>query len=244
MSNHTLSAFDADLSRIRSEVIDMGDRVEKAVKGAVAALTKRDLNMAETPIRLDTEIDSMQREIETNVVETIARRQPFAVNLREPVGAFHIVNNLERIGDLAKSICKRALVMEGTLPAKLLRGIQRVSAPVLLQLGLVLDSYAKRDAAEALAVWSSDREIDAAHGSLLRELLTHMMEDPRNIAFCAHLLFCSKNLERMGDHTTNIAESVHYMVTGQRLNGDRPKKEDLSFLRLRSVAGARSPLRA
>jgi len=239
-----MSAFDADLSRIRSEVTDMGDRVEKAVRDAVGALTKCDLDVAETVIRLDAEIDSRQRKIETNVVETIARRQPFAVDLRELVGAFHIVNGLERIGDLAKSICKRALIMEGTPPAKLLRGIQRVSTPVLHQLGLVLDSYAERDAAEALAVWSSDREIDAAHGSLLRELLIHMMEDPRNIVFCTHLLFCSKNLERMGDHTTNIAESVHYMVTGQRLNGDRPKREDLSFLRLRTRLGARSPLRA
>jgi phosphate transport system protein len=122
MSNHTMSAFDADLSRIRSEVIDMGDRVEKAVKGAAAALTRRDLKLAETVIRLDAEIDSRLRKIETNVVETIARRQPFAVDLRELVGAFHIVNGLERIGDQAKSICKRALIMEGTPPAKLLRG--------------------------------------------------------------------------------------------------------------------------
>ncbi len=244
MSNHTMSAFDADLSRIRSEVINMGDQVEKAVRGAVAALTKRDLDAAETLIRLDAEIDTRQREIETNVVETIARRQPFAVDLRELVGAFHVVNALERIGDLAKSICKRVVIMEGPPPAKLLRGIQRVSIPVLRQLGLVLDSYAERDAAKALCVWSSDKEIDAAHGSLLRELLTHMMEDPRNIVFCTHLLFCSKNLERMGDHTTNIAESVHYMVAGQRLSGDRPKAEDLSFLCLRSLAGARSPARA
>ena len=107
-----------------------------------------------------------------------------------------------------------------------------------------LDSYAERDAAKAIAVWSSDKEIDAAHGALLRELLTHMMEDPRNIVFCAHLLFCSKNLERMGDHTTNIAESVHYMVTGQRLNGDRPKEEDLSFLRVRSIENERWPAHA
>src|SRR5262249_52108191 len=152
--------------------------------------------------------------------------------------AFHIVNDLERIGDLGKSICKRTLVTDSAPPSKLLQGIRRVSVPVLNQLGLVLDSYAERDAAKALSVWSSDEEIDAAHGALLWGLLTHMLEDPRNIVFCAHLLFCSKNLERMGDHTTNIAESVYYMVTGSRLAGDRPKGEDLSFLRpRRSVAG-------
>jgi len=238
MSSHTMTAFDADLSAIRSQVIDMGRRVREAVGNGIIALGERSLDLTQTLIGLDAKIDSMQREIETKVIETIARRQPLAVDLRELVSAFHIVNDLERIGDLAKSICKRALVIDSALPAKLLRGIRRVSIPVLNQLEIVLDSYAERDAAKAFSVWSSDEEIDAAHCALLRGLLTHMVEDPRNIVFCAHLLFCSKNLERMGDHTTNIAESVYYMVTGSRLTGDRPKREDLSFLRSRrSVAG-------
>src|SRR5262249_48023403 len=122
-------------------------------------------------------------------------------------------------------------------PAKLLNGIRRVSTPVMHQLALVLESYADRDAAAALAVWSTDKDIDAAHAALLRELLTYMMEDPRNIVFCAHLLFCSKNLERRGDPTTNMGESVHYMVTGHQLNGDRPKGDDLSFLHPRPIGG-------
>jgi len=238
MSSHTMTAFDADLSAIRSRVIDMGRRVREAVGNGIIALGERNLDLAQTLIGLDAKIDSMQREIETKAIETIARRQPLAVDLRELVSAFHIVNDLERIGDLAKSICKRALVTDSAPPSKLLRGIRRVSIPVLNQLELVLDSYAERDAAKAFSVWSSDEEIDAAHAALLRGLLTHMLEDPRNIVFCAHLLFCSKNLERMGDHTTNIAESVYYMITGSRLTGDRPKREDLSFLRSRrSVAG-------
>ncbi len=211
-----MTAFDADLSAIRSQVIDMGGRVRTAVGNGIMALAERDLDLAQTLIGLDAEIDSMQHEIETKVIETIARRQPLAVDLRELVSAFHIVNDLERIGDLVKNICKRALIMDAAPPAKLLRGIKRVSTPVLNQLELVLDSYAERDAAKGLSVWSSDKEIDAAHGALLRGLLTYMLEDPRNIVFCAHLLFCSKNLERMGDHTTNIAESVHYMVRAVR----------------------------
>src|SRR5262249_30613839 len=154
------------------------------------------------------------------------------------VSAFHIVSDLERIGDLAKNICKRVLIMDTPPPPKLLQGIERVSREVQTQLQLVLQSYAERDSTKALSVWSSDKAVDAAHGSLLRELLTHMMEDPRNIVFCAHLLFCSKNLERMGDHVTNIAEAVYYMITGDRLNGGRPKGEDLSFLRSRFVAGS------
>jgi phosphate transport system protein len=245
MSNHTMAAFDADLSTIRSVVMEMGGRVQKSAQDAVTALTKGDLDLAKTLIDLDATIDSMQRDVETKAIETIARRQPFAVDLRELVSALHIVNDLERIGDLAKNICKRTLVMEAPPPAESLRGIKRVSRAALNQLGLVLDSYSERDAAKALSVWSSDKEIDAAHSSLLRGLVSHMVEDPRNIVFCAHLLFCSKNLERIGDHTTNISESVHYMVTGRRLTADRPKGEDLSFLRLRrSVANQRSRARA
>jgi phosphate transport system protein len=242
MSSHTTTAFDADLAAIRSAVIHMGERVRKSVADAVTALTHQDLDLAKRQTRLDRAIDVMQREIETKVIETTARRQPLAVDLRELVGAFHIVNDLERIGDLGKSICNRLLIMDAAPPSKLIRRIRQVSTPVLDQLGLVLDSYAQRNAAKAVSVWSSDQEIDAAHASLLWELLTQMMEDPRNIVVCAHLLFCSKNLERMGDHTTNIAESLHYMVTGHRLNGDRPKGEDLSFIRLRSNASARSPV--
>src|SRR5262249_59175260 len=139
-------------------------------------------------IGFDAKIDSMQREIETKAIETIARRQPLAVDLRELVGAFHIANDLERIGDLAKSICKRALVMDSAPPSKLLRGIRRVSVPVLNQLGLVLDSYAERDAAKAFSGWSSDEEIDAAHGALLRRLLSQMLVDPPSIGFCTHLV--------------------------------------------------------
>jgi phosphate transport system protein len=238
MSNHTMMAFDADLRTIRSEVIDMAAQVRESVENSIVALADRDLDLAAGQIEVDRVIDSRQGEIETRVIETIARRQPFAVDLRELVSAFHIVSDLERIGDLAKNICKRVLVMDTPPPPKLLRGIERVSREVQTQLRLVLQSYAERDSTKALSVWSSDKAVDAAHGSLLRELLTHMMEDPRNIVFCAHLLFCSKNLERMGDHVTNIAEDVYYMITGDRLNGGRPKGEDLSFLRSRPVAGS------
>jgi phosphate transport system protein len=238
MSNHTMMAFDADLRTIRSEVIDMAAQVRESVENSIVALADRDLDLAAGQTEVDRVIDSRQREIETRVIETIARRQPFAVDLRELVSAFHIVSDLERIGDLAKNICKRVLVMDTPPPPKLLRGIERVSREVQTQLRLVLQSYAERDSTKALSVWSSDKAVDAAHGSLLRELLSHMMEDPRNIVFCAHLLFCSKNLERMGDHVTNIAEDVYYMITGDRLNGGRPKGEDLSFLRSRSVAGS------
>jgi phosphate transport system protein len=231
MSSHTRTVFDADLSGLRSEVLEMGALVRQSVNAASKALTDWDLDLAKGQIVLDPAIDSMQRKIENRAVETIARRQPVAVDLRELVSALHIACDLERIGDLAKSICKRVSMIDSAPPATLLEGIRRVSSQVIHQLQLALDSYDSRDAAAAFGVWSRDKDIDAAHASLLRELLTHMMEDPRNVVFCAHLLFCSKNLERMGDRTTNIAESVHYMVTGHHLKGDRPRADDLSFLR-------------
>ena len=215
----------------------MGLLARQAAAEAFAALARRDADLARRQIERDRKIDVMHRRIETKAIETIARRQPVAVavDLRELVSAVRIANDLERIGDLAKSICKRVLLMDSPVHPDLLQPITRVSTPAMRQLGLVLESYADHDSGQALSVWSSDKEIDAAHAALLRELLTHMVEDPRNIVVCAHLLFCSKNLERIGDHTTNIAESVHYLVTGQRLDGERPRGEDLNCCRAPSL---------
>src|SRR5262249_40547498 len=162
MSKHTMTAFDTDLRTIRAEVIDMGERVWKSVQASIAVLAHRDRDLAAGGIEFDRVIDSRQREIETRVIETMARRQPLAVDLRELVGAFHIVSNLERIGDLAKNICKRVLIMD-TPPPTLLRGFERVAMQVVIQLRLVLESYAERDDGKALSVWSSDKAIDTAH---------------------------------------------------------------------------------
>jgi phosphate transport system protein len=157
-------------------------------------------------------------------VLTIARRQPMAVDLREIVGALRLANDLERVGDLAKNIAKRVAALEGDFrPPKLIRGVEHMSSMVQAQLKLVLDSYAERDVNKALTVWKSDEEIDAICTSLFRELLTYMMEDPRNITFCMHLMFCAKNIERMGDHATNIAETVYYMIEGRPIAEQRPK---------------------
>jgi phosphate transport system protein len=166
----------------------------------------------------------LQRDIEEKAILTIARRQPMAIDLREVVGALRICNDLERIGDLAKNIAKRVAALSGDFrPHKLIRGVEHMSTLVLSQLKQVFDAYAGRDLASALAVWQGDEQIDAMCTSLFRELLTYMMEDPRNITFCIHLLFCAKNIERMGDHATNIAETVHYMIAGHPLTTERPK---------------------
>jgi phosphate transport system protein len=163
-------------------------------------------------------------------VLTIARRQPMAVDLREIVGALRVSNDLERIGDLAKNIAKRVVALDGEFrPNTVIRGVEHMTDLVLGQLKLVLDSYARRDVSMAIEVWRGDEEIDGVNNSLFRELLTYMMEDPRNITFCTHLLFCAKNIERMGDHATNIAETVHYIVEGRPLADERPKGDNTSF---------------
>jgi len=230
MSEHTIRAFDTDLQELARKVAEMGGLTEKQIADAVAALARRDTVLAQRAMAADASVDALQREIEDKAVLTIARRQPMAVDLREIVGALRLSNDLERIGDLAKNIAKRVVALEGEFrPHQVIRGVEHMTELVLGQLKLVLDSYVRRDVAMALEVWRRDEEIDGVYNSLFRELLTYMMEDPRNITFCTHLLFCAKNIERMGDHATNIAESVHYIVEGHALADERPKGDTTSF---------------
>jgi len=230
MSEHTIKAFDVDLEGLARMVAEMGGLAEKQIADAVIALAKRDVELANRVIALDPSIDALQREIEEKVILTIARRQPMAVDLRDIVGSLRVSNDLERIGDLAKNIAKRVVALDGEISfSQVIRGVEQMTKLVLGQLKQVLDSYARRDVPKALEVWRGDEEIDAVNNSLFRELLTYMMEDPRNITFCTHLLFCAKNIERMGDHATNIAETVHYMVEGHPLADERPKGDTTSI---------------
>ncbi len=229
MNEHTAKAFDVDLQELNRLVAEMGGLVEKQIANSVDALVKRNPEQASGVLAVDAGIDSLQHEIEDKAVLTIARRQPVAIDLREIVGALRLANDLERIGDLAKNIAKRVSAISGDFhPQKLLRGVQHMAALVLGQLKQVLDSYASHDLNKALAVWKGDEEVDAMCTSLFRELLTYMMEDPRNITFCIHLMFCAKNIERMGDHATNIAETVHYMIEGRPMADERPKGDTTS----------------
>ena len=230
MTEHTIKAFDADLQDLARMVAEMGGLAEKQFAEAVDALVKRDGALAQKVMAADHAIDALQREVEEKAILTIARRQPMAVDLREIVSALRIANDIERIGDLAKNIGKRVVALNGEFyPVQFVRGAERMSDLVLSQLKKVLDAYARRDVARALEVWRDDDKVDAVNNSLFRELLTYMMEDPRNITFCAHLLFCAKNIERIGDHATNIAETVHYMVEGRPLVDERPKGDTTSF---------------
>ena len=224
VDSHTAKAFDLDLQDLARMVAEMGGLAEKQIAESVDALSRRDSKLAQRVVSLDPTIDNLQREIEERAILTIARRQPMAVDLREIVGALRVSNDLERIGDLAKNIAKRVIALgPAAYPTQVIRGVEHMSDLVLGQLKQVLDAYARRDVNQAMEVWRGDEEIDAVNNSLFRELLTYMMEDPRNITFCTHLLFCAKNIERMGDHATNIAETVYYIAEGRALADERPK---------------------
>ncbi len=230
MADHTSTAFDEDLRELSSRLAEMGGLAERLVADSMRALVKRDTDLAQRVIASDVQIDLLLREIEEKAVLTIARRQPMAVDLREIVAALRISNDLERVGDLAKNTAKRVLALDGEYQApRLLRGVEHMSEMVLAQLKEVLDAYGARDDKRAVAVWKRDGEVDAMYTSLFRELLTYMMEDPRHITLCTHLLFCAKNIERIGDHATNIAETIYYLVVGKPLADERPKSDTTSF---------------
>jgi len=224
MSEHIVKAYDRDLEALDRKIAEMGGITEKMLSDAMDALSTFDLALAQQVVATDHRLDVLQREIEEAAILTIARRQPLAVDLRECIAAIRISGDLERVGDLAKNIAKRAtkIVDEGrTLRAII--GLKSMHELAAIQLKEALDAYAQRDAERARAVWLNDVDLDALEDSVFRDLLTFMMEDPRNISFCTHLLFCSKNLERIGDHTTNISETVVYLVTGEPMPTDRPK---------------------
>ncbi len=224
MSDHISRTYDQELDQLRRLVAEMGGLGERMLSDATIALMREDAKRAQSVIATDPRLDDLQRKIEDNAVLMLMRRQPVANDLREVMASIRIANDLERIGDLAKNIAKRSLKMQGhMLAGKAMSGVEALSRLAQAQLKDVLDAYSQSDAPAAVDVWTRDGQIDALENSLFRELLTYMMEDPRNITFCAHLLFCAKNIERLGDHTTNIAETVHFLVTGTALPNDRPK---------------------
>jgi phosphate transport system protein len=226
MIEHTTRAFDADLQELAGKIAEMGRLDGEQIADAIDALVKRDTALAKRVIAADDRVDSLQRQIEEKAATTIARRQPMAVDLREILGALRISNDLERIGDLAENIAKRMmLVTEELRLNEVVLQLRHMVDVVRDQLARVLQSYERRDVALALDVWRKDQEIDALNTGLFRELLTFMMEDPRNITFCTHMLFCAKNIERMGDHATNIAETIYYIVQGSELKEERPKAD-------------------
>ncbi|CAM5543463.1 phosphate transport system protein [Aquamicrobium terrae] len=225
-SMHIVSAYEEELNYLARRIAAMGGHAERMVEQAVAALVSGDAELARKVVADDALLDEAQREIDDKAIVVIARRQPMATDLREIIGAIRIAADLERIGDLGKNVAKRAVaVADAGQPTALLRGIEALATLALTQLKEVLDVYASRSVEHIGFVRDRDEQIDAMYTSLFRELLTYMMEDPRNITPCTHLLFCAKNIERIGDHATNIVEAIYYMITGEQMPADRPKED-------------------
>ena len=225
---HIVKSFDEDLSRLSDLVSRMGGLAEAQLDKAINALQSRDSALAEEVIEADVKIDALQYEVEELALRMIALRQPMAADLRETVAALKIAPLIERIGDYAKNVAKRAIALNQIPPVKPLFTIPRMGRMVREMLKDVLDAFANQDIDKAREVWLADQEVDEMHDSLFREMLTYMMEDPRNITPCTHLLFAARNIERMGDLTTNVAEVIHFQVTGTPLAGERPKVDDAS----------------
>jgi phosphate transport system protein len=225
MPDHIVKAYDQDISSLKTMLAQMGGLAEEQLDNAITALSKRDVALADQVILRDEKLDAIEREIEEKAILTIAKRQPMALDLREIMVTIRVSADIERIGDLAKNTAKRTHAISEALPRRLSTGLARMGSMAQAQLKDVLDAYARRDDAAAMAVWRSDEDLDALYNSIFRELLTYMMEDPRNISLCTHLLFGAKNLERIGDHTTNIAENIHYLIHGKTISEGRPKKD-------------------
>jgi phosphate transport system protein len=229
MTEHTVKSYGDELAHLTAEVTRMGGLVEAQVADSIAAIARRDGPLAQAVVAGDERLDNLQAEIERKAFKLIALRQPMAVDLRHSVAALKISMSLERCGDMAKNIAKRALILTEADPmTALTRSIERMGRLVQGRLKDVLDAYTTSDLQRAIGVWSRDEEVDEHYNSIFRELLTYMMGDPRTINACAHLLFVAKNLERIGDHATNIAEIIHFELTGEELVSQRPKLDVLS----------------
>ncbi|MBM3520648.1 MAG: phosphate signaling complex protein PhoU [Alphaproteobacteria bacterium] len=229
MTDHIVKSFDADIGTLRTTLAEMAGIAEDQLTKAVKALATRDLALADEVIGGDDILDIREREIGEKAILTITKRQPMASDLREIMVAIRTAADIERIGDLAKNTAKRAHAISEPPPRRLLAGLTRMGSLARSEFTRVLDAYVRRDADAAMEVWRSDEELDSLYNSIFRELLTYMMEDPRNIGMCTHLLFGAKNLERIGDHATNIAENIYYLVHGASVGEGRPKKDITSM---------------
>ena len=226
---HTVKSYALELNRLREMVTTMGGMVERQLALSAAAVVQQNESAAAQAIELDPAVDAMEREIEKTIVSMIALRQPVADDLRHVIGTLKAVGDFERIGDYAANVAKRSLVLKQFALPFSLSGLGQMVRMVQENLKLVIDAVGEADAVKAEQVWRSDNQIDNLYDTLFRELVTYMMEDARAITPCTHLLFIAKNLERIGDHATNIAENILYAVTGLSLPEPRPKGGNRSY---------------
>jgi phosphate transport system protein len=228
-ASHIVTRYDQELTKLRDLVTEMGGRVENQVALATQAVVEQDNVAATRAVEQDPAVDALEREVEQFVIRMLALRQPMAADLRQIVAALKFTSGLERIGDYAANVAKRSIVLsQFSLPFSL-SGISNMARLVQGNLKTIIDAIGDNDPIRAMEVWRSDAAIDDIYNALFRELVTYMMEDPRNITPCTHLLFIAKNLERIGDHATNMAETLHYAVTGQTVEEKRPKGDNSAY---------------
>ena len=226
---HIIKSYDEELQRLDNALTQMGGIAESQLGAAIEAVVRRDSDLATEVIEGDVRIDNLEREIEAQVMRLLALRQPMARDLRQSIAALKMASDLERIGDYAANVAKRSIALNQTPPVRPVYAVPRMGRLCQAMIKDMLDAYVERDADKALAVWLRDEELDEMYTSLFRELLTYMIEDPRNITSCTHLLFIAKNLERIGDHATNVAETVYYAEKGESLPDSRPKGDTSAY---------------
>ena len=228
-SQHIVKSYDEELRRLSNTITEMGGLAESQLATAIDAVVKRDSELAASVVEGDARVDQLQRDSDNLAIRLLALRQPMARDLREIFAALKIASDLERVADYAANVAKRAIALNQTPPVRPVYALPRMAQLAQLLIKEVIDAYVARDADKAYAVWMRDAELDEMYSSLFRELLTYMMEDPRNISACTHLLFMAKNIERIGDHATNIAEDLYYLVHGTPLTEARPKGDQSSL---------------
>jgi len=228
-SEHIVKSYDEELARLNKMIVEMGGYAESQFAAAIETVAKRDSELAARVIEGDDRVDQLERDVDNLAVRLLALRQPMARDLREIVAALKIASDLERICDYAVNVAKRSIALAQSPPIAPAHSLPRMAHFALLLVKDVIDAFVERDADKAIMVWTRDEELDEMYSSLFREFLTYMMEDPRNIGVYAHLLFMAKNIERIGDHATNIAENLYYMVHGTSLTQTRPKGDKSSL---------------
>jgi len=228
-AEHIIKAYDQELDLLNNTIAQMGGLAEAQLAEAIEAVVERDAELAGRTVEADARVDALEHQVQDQVVRLLALRQPMARDLRNIVAALKISSDLERIGDYATNVAKRSIVLSQVQAVPAAYAIPRMGALAQSLIKNVLDAFVERDTEKAMEVWRSDEELDEMYSGLFRELLTYMMEDPRNITPSTHLLFIAKNIERIGDHATNIAETVHFLVEGGPFRGSRPKGDNSSF---------------
>jgi phosphate transport system protein len=235
MAEHIVKSYDEELAKLNAWISEMGGLAETQLQMALEALAKRDTELAQRVIAGDARVDQLEKDVAHQVVRLLALRQPMAIDLRGIVSALKISSDIERIADYAANMAKRSLVLSQMQPMRSMGGLDRLGRLVLTVLKEVFDAFATNDVQKAHGVWLRDQEVDDMYTSLFRELLTYMMEDPRNITACTHLLFMAKNIERIGDHATNVAELIQFKVTGKELTEARPKGDKANYVKAEAV---------